>query len=316
MPFLIALAAALLLTPLAIRAGAAAGLLDRPSPGPLKIHARPVPVTGGVAVVAAMLLALALDDAALGTGATAAALIALALGLADDARPLPTAVRLAVQGVAAGVLLSDDLGLDPLGPLADATLVLLAVALMNAVNLVDGQDGLAGGLTAIAALGLAALAATEDTATAAALALAAALAGFLVFNRPPARVFLGDGGAYAVGALLTAVAAQVVAAGDWQTLLGATACLGVLLFELVFTVARRAGSGALDVGDRLHSYDLWSARTGSRGRATLHFWAAAAACAAAGVAIAAAPQAAAAALALLLGAAALTFGRRLWITRP
>ncbi len=141
-------------------------------------------------------------------------------------------------------------------------LVLATVACCNAVNMVDGQDGLAAGLGAIAALGLAAVLAAGAFATALPLALAGALAGFLVWNRPPARIFLGDGGAYAVGVLLAASAAQATSAG-WHGLLAAGACLGVFAYELVATIARRLASSAPTVrGDRDHSYDRLAERAG------------------------------------------------------
>jgi UDP-N-acetylmuramyl pentapeptide phosphotransferase/UDP-N-acetylglucosamine-1-phosphate transferase len=138
--------------------------------------------------------------------------------------------------------------------------------------MVDGQDGLAAGLGAIAALGLAAVLAAGAFTTALPLAVAGALTGFLVWNRPTARIFLGDGGAYAVGVLLAASAAQATSAG-WHGLLAAGACFGVLAYELVATIARRLASSAPTVrGDRDHSYDRIADRVGSRSSATLVMW--------------------------------------------
>ena len=68
---------------------------------------------------------------------------------------------------------------------------------LNAVNLLDGLDGVAAGCGLVSALGIAVL---DDGARVPALALAGGLAGFLVFNRPPARIYLGDAGAYLIGA--------------------------------------------------------------------------------------------------------------------
>jgi UDP-GlcNAc:undecaprenyl-phosphate GlcNAc-1-phosphate transferase len=263
MHLLIAFAIALVLTPLAAALGRAAGLVDRPG-DPLKIHSRPVPVLGGVAVVAA-----ALATALPGASVVAAAVFLLAAGVLDDSRPLSTAIRLFLQVLAALILAA---GLDATAPAA-AGLVVLVLATANAVNIVDGQDGLAGGLGAIAALGMALLLrdapAGEETL---ALALAGSLMGFLVWNRPPAGIFLGNGGAYAVGVLLAALAAMVVADQGASGIPPALLCLGVFLFDLAFTVARRLGTRKLAVGDRLHSYDLLSVELGSRGRATLAFW--------------------------------------------
>jgi UDP-N-acetylmuramyl pentapeptide phosphotransferase/UDP-N-acetylglucosamine-1-phosphate transferase len=155
-----------------------------------------------------------------------------------------------------------------------------------------------------------------DAATAPALALAGALAGFLLWNRPPAHIFLGDGGAYAAGAVLAAVTAIVARDGGWQPALGAVVCLGVFLFEIAFTILRRLPSGRLTVGDRLHSYDILAARLGSRGHATIAFWALGVASVGVGVVIAAAPPAAALALAVATVVAVAIGGHRLWASRP
>ena len=147
-------------------------------------------------------------------------------------------------------------------------LVLATVACCNAVNMMDGQDGLAPGLGAIAGLGLAGLAVGSGTSSALGLAVAGASLGFLVWNRPPARTFLGDGGAYALGVLLVAAAAP--AAADWPALLGVVLCLALFVIELTSTVLRRllAASPALR-GDRDHTYDRLAAALGSRSRSTL-----------------------------------------------
>ena len=186
-------------------------------------------------------------------------------------------------------------------------------ACTNAVNLIDGQDGLAGGVGAIGALGLAALVADASSPDAAlGLALAGALAGFLAWNLPPARIFLGNGGAYAVGAILAVLAAMVVDADGPRGIVPALLCLGVFLFDLGFTVARRIGSGALASGDRLHSYDLLSVELGSRSKATLAFCGAEALAVGLALIADAMPPAAALVAAVAAASAAALWGRRLW----
>jgi UDP-N-acetylmuramyl pentapeptide phosphotransferase/UDP-N-acetylglucosamine-1-phosphate transferase len=143
----------------------------------------------------------------------------------------------------------------------------------NAMNIMDGQDGLAGLLGLVASLGLAVLAraAGLDAAAVVGFALAGALGGFLLWNRPPARVFLGNGGAYAVGAVLGMLAWFVAAVGGLRGLLAAGACLGPFAFEVIFTVIRRIRGGErVAAGDRLHSYDL-VARTAGRPASTVVF---------------------------------------------
>jgi UDP-GlcNAc:undecaprenyl-phosphate GlcNAc-1-phosphate transferase len=307
---LIAFAIALVLTPLAGRAGRAAGLVDRPG-DPLKIHTRPVPVLGGLAVVVATFAAAALAGRWPGAAVAVAATIVLAAGIVDDRRPLATALRLLFQlGAAAIVAVA---AFDATLPAA-LGLVLLVLATTNAVNIVDGQDGLAGGLAAIAALGLALLLqeapAAQETL---ALALAGSLAAFLVWNRPPARIFLGNGGAYAVGVVLAVLAGMVVAEEGARGILPALLCPGVFLFDLAFTVVRRLGSRKLALGDRLHSYDLLSVELGSRGGATLAFWALGAVLALAAVAIDSMPVGPGLAVAAAVVGAGALWARRLWV---
>jgi UDP-GlcNAc:undecaprenyl-phosphate/decaprenyl-phosphate GlcNAc-1-phosphate transferase len=265
----IAFAAAVVLTPFLATVATRLGLVDRP--GPLKLHEQPIPVAGGLAVTAAALLAISVT----GHGdpwIAAAVVLGFAGGLIDDVRPLPVWMRLAVQAAAGGLLVAGGLRLEPLGALGGVGLVLATVACCNAVNMLDGQDGLVSGLGACAALGIAGVLASTGFAGALPLALAGALLGFLMWNRPPARVFLGDGGAYVVGVLLAASAGQASIAG-WHGVLATGACLGVFAYELVSTVARRiASSTSTALGDRNHSYDRLAVRLGSRERSTLLMW--------------------------------------------
>ncbi len=226
MAFVVALAISVLATPIAGRLGRALGLVDRPADA-LKIHRAPVSILGGVgAVGAAFAAAAALGHPPSGWVLGAGAL-ALALGLADDVRALPASARAAGPAAAGALLVAGGLRLEPLGVLGGAAMVFAAVACANAVNMLDGQDGLAGGLAAGAALGLAGVAGPgTGGGPELGLALTGALIGFLVWNRPPARVFLGNGGAYAVGVLLAALTAGPAGTG-WPGLLAAAAGMGV-----------------------------------------------------------------------------------------
>ncbi|MGH2793470.1 MAG: hypothetical protein ACRDKG_04115, partial [Actinomycetota bacterium] len=234
MSFLIACGIAVALVPIARRAGIAVGLVDRPSDPTLAIHARPVPILGGAAVVAATLLGAAVAGDGLPGSIVAAVTIAFAAGLADDVRQLTPVVRLVLLGGAGVVLAVGDVGIEPLGALAGVATVALTLACANATNLLDGQNGLAGGLASIAGGALALVAPAGSGVRSLGFALAGAGIGFLVWNLP-GRIFLGNGGAYAVGTLLAALAASVSSSG-WHGLLVAGACLGVLAFEMVFTV--------------------------------------------------------------------------------
>ncbi len=266
MPFLISAVVAVVTVPLLVPAASRLGLVDRP--GKLKIHTRAVPSTGGPALVIAVLLSLGLTGHA-DPWVSAATCLALGGGMVDDARSLPPWARLIVQAAAGAVLVAGGLRLEPFGALGGPALVLATVACCNAVNMIDGQDGLAGGIGIVAALGLAGVLATIGYSVVLPMALAGGLTGFVIWNRPPARVFLGDGGAYAVGVLLAASAALTTAEG-WHGLLAAGACLGVFAYELVSSIVRRLMSDVpTSRGDRDHSYDRLASRLGSRPRSTL-----------------------------------------------
>lgn len=240
----------------AIRIGPSMGFVDHPDDPELKAHDRPAVQLGGVGVFAGVHVALAITGI-LDVGLLVATSLVLVLGLLDDRWDLSPLLRLAVE-VAAGLTLVA-LASTPLDSSSFADLVVgvvLVVVVINAVNLFDGLDGLVGGSGLVAALGLAALAGLRGADATFGLVLAGALGGFLAINWHPARVFLGDNGAYTVGVFL---AYGVLTAGPdgLGTGLGiALLCLGVFGLDLVATVIRRRLAGRpLFAGDRSHVYD-------------------------------------------------------------
>jgi UDP-GlcNAc:undecaprenyl-phosphate GlcNAc-1-phosphate transferase len=243
--FLIPLGIALVCTPLAARLATTIGLVDRP--GPLKAQARPVPYLGGLAVGVALGIGLVAEDARL----LVPLALALALGIVDDARDLPPRVRVAAEVAIAATAAWSAPGPGRLGPLVTALLVL---GLLNAINLIDGLDGLAGGVACASALGFAALGgAVRDPA----LVLAGGLVGFLVWNRPPARVYLGDGGAYLVGTALGLLSALAL---DSEGTPAAWPAVGLLVsipvLDTAVAILRRVRAGRpVFSGDRSHVYD-------------------------------------------------------------
>jgi UDP-GlcNAc:undecaprenyl-phosphate GlcNAc-1-phosphate transferase len=304
MPAAIAFVVSVALMPLAIRLGRATGLVDRPGPDGLKIHPTPVPVLGGPAAVVAIAAGLA-SAGDVRWWFLAGVLLAMVVGLIDDARTLPPWPRVAAIAVA-GAIAAPALTLS--GPTTVLLGAFLALCCANGVNIIDGQDGLAGGLCLLAAssMGLSAEALAVSDGLPIGLATAGALAGFLLWNRPPARLFLGNGGAYALGILLATQAAVLVETGP-RGFVATALCLAPFAFELIFTTARRLRHrSSLVRGDRSHSYDLLAASLGSRGRATLVLWAVAGICGILGIASAAASLEASLAIAAVAGVAAAT----------
>jgi UDP-GlcNAc:undecaprenyl-phosphate GlcNAc-1-phosphate transferase len=237
-------AVALIATPLAALVAARLGLVDEP--GPLKVHARAVPYLGGVAVL------VAVAGPVLGARPSLLVPLALAcaLGLADDASGLPPAVRLAAE---VGIGVTAALVVGPHEPARVVLGVVVVLVLVNAVNLLDGLDGLAAGVTLAGATGFYVVLAGADATLA--LVLAGAAVGFLVWNAPPARVYLGDAGSYLIG---TALAMLFLAATRHPAAVvsGAGLFLAVPVADTTIAVVRRIRAGRpLLEGDRGHVYD-------------------------------------------------------------
>jgi UDP-GlcNAc:undecaprenyl-phosphate GlcNAc-1-phosphate transferase len=307
MSILIALVLALALVPAASWLGAAVGLLDRPG-RPLKIHARPVSVLGGAAVVIAAILGTWLAGDRIGAGLLAAVALLMVAGIIDDIRPLAPALQLGLQIGAGLLLVAGGARLGWRRPLDGVGVVACVVVCVNGLNMIDGQDGLAAGLAAIAAAGLAVISGSSGVL----LGLAGALLAFLWWNRPPARIFLGNSGPGAIGVILVAAFAGLSAAHGLRGASGGCACLGVFAFEVGFTVARRLSSGRLTKGDRLHSYDLLAMQLGRRGKVTVIFWAIGLVAAGLGVLVANVPLQVGIPIVALSAALAAIAARRLW----
>jgi UDP-GlcNAc:undecaprenyl-phosphate GlcNAc-1-phosphate transferase len=239
------------LTPLCARAAGRLGIVDRP--GHLKPQESAVPYLGGMAVTLGMAGAAAVTG---NVGALPAPLLAVAVGLADDVRGLPPAVRL-VGEAAAGIAVAGTGSRHERVAAAAANMVLA-----NAFNMIDGADGMAGAVTLASAAGFSVLLGGGDRAAAAALAGAAA--GFLVYNREPASIYLGDAGSYVIGTCMTQLLLSAWKQGR-RTAMAGLLLVGYPLIELSTTILRRWRSGRpLTHGDRDHIYDRvmrsgWSA---------------------------------------------------------
>ena len=296
---LVALGAALVTTPAAMVLARRTGVMDRP--GQLKSQTVAVPYLGGVGVFAGTAVGVLIGRPSVLVPLGAA----LVLGVADDRFDLPPVARL-VGELAIGIAVVATCPVHLPGALAGVALVAVTVLLINGVNLIDGLDLLAGGVGAVAAVGFAVLLHGADRQLA--VALAAALLGFLAYNRPPARIYLGDGGSYLVGTALA-----VLVAGSWAprvavaTGAAALALVAVPAAEVAFAVVRRLrGRQSLMAGDRGHPYDRLVTRGWPRPAASAAYIGAEAVLAAAAVVAAHRSSLAAAVLVDVMGAVALT----------
>jgi UDP-N-acetylmuramyl pentapeptide phosphotransferase/UDP-N-acetylglucosamine-1-phosphate transferase len=192
----------------------AAGLVSAPlaQSNGRSLHVRPVPRIGGIAIWAGWLVAWIAVPVSWYWVAPFA--LVVAVSLIDDFRALPAAVRLLVHAVAA--ITAAALFLDA-GWALLAFEALVIVWMANLFNFMDGADGLAGsmGLFGFGAYAAAAVFAGRVDLAVLCGALAAACAGFLVFNRPPARLFMGDVGAVALGFLAGLFGLEGLSAGIW-----------------------------------------------------------------------------------------------------
>jgi len=258
-PWLVALA----LTPATIRFAHRHDLLDRPTER--KAHKAPVAMLGGVALFASMVIGLALlapfvpelRELAVGSGSLGALALGcglmVGLGLWDDLYDMKPLHKLAGQvaiaaltfelGFQAGSIeLPFGFDLSDAAPVSFLVTVGWIVVVANAFNLIDGMDGLAAGVSLITALTVFLLA-NQNGATVpvvAALALAGTLAGFLRFNLPPARIFLGDAGALSIGYLTAVLAlASYQKAPAAVALIVPLLVLGLPLLDTALAVIRR-----------------------------------------------------------------------------
>jgi len=243
----------LLLTPLVAKASVRFGYIDQPD-GRRRLHPRSVPRTGGAAVAGAYLAsyllwlltplrANVLLGANLPSIATLAPLVGVMflLGLSDDITDLSPWQKLTGQAIISGLAYSAGVRLESLGTLpvegwlSFALTVAWLLVCTNAFNLIDGMDGLACGIGLVACLStlVAALTQSNIPLALAVAPLGGALLGFLLYNKPPARIFLGDCGSLSVGFLLGCFA--LLWSQKCVTLLGLTAPLMALALPLLDT---------------------------------------------------------------------------------
>jgi UDP-GlcNAc:undecaprenyl-phosphate GlcNAc-1-phosphate transferase len=291
-----ALALALALTPLVRGAALRSGALDAPD-GRLKLQAKPVPTLGGLAIYFAFALALLVAApwgpvplVLLGGGG-----LLVAAGCLDDLGRLPLAGKLGAQSAAALLaLLAADLRIhfvpfESVPGLAFALSFLWLVGVSNALNFLDVMDGLAAGTAFVAAsaLALAGLVAGDAVLAAAGGALAGACLGFLVHNRPPARIYMGDAGSLLLGFALAALAlrGRYTERSAWGVL-APLLILGVPVLEVAFVSLMRWRKG---ISPLRGSPDHVACRLRASGlpvpRVLALLWSAAALSAAAGLAL-------------------------------
>ena len=240
------------------------GLLD--VPGGRKVHARTVPLVGGLAIFTALFAAAWLLGIASSVGYFLLALsVIIAVGCWDDVTEIPPRLKLAIQVVACAIMIwGAGVELQSVGNLlgwrsigvsifAVPLTIFAVVGVVNSVNMMDGQDGLAGSIALVAFAWYAAVAAGMGLHEQflVALLFCGAIGGFLLFNlrfpwQPRARVFLGDAGSLMIGFALGWFAIDLTQgpgrtfapiAALWVLLLPLADCVSLMLRRLA---ARRS----------------------------------------------------------------------------
>jgi len=250
--FLLAAAVALVATPLSARLAHRTGVIHHPRERDL--HSQPTPSLGGLAILAAVLVAglafLPGDQQSRGIllGAVAITLV----GAADDKFDLPPPIKLLGQASAALIPVASGVYVEnvtlpfveplDLGDLGYPLTLVGIVAVMNIVNFTDGVDGLTAGVCTIAALTFAVIALSLDREEAGILAAltAGGAVGFLWHNFHPASIFMGDAGSNLLGLLLACVAIQgVLKTAAVVALFFPLVILAVPALDATFVIAKR-----------------------------------------------------------------------------
>lgn len=257
------------------------------APGGRRLHADATPLLGGIGIylpfafVFIGFLALVLGGRITFEKPTLPQMVSLfvaaswilVLGTLDDAYEIPWRKKLLGQGLGTIILVLGGhsisvvtlpfVGVVDFGWLGIPLFVVAVIVVTNAINLVDGLDGLAGGICFFAALawGIIGLSKGDLFAATIGFTVLGSLVGFLLYNLPPASIFMGDGGSMMLGFLLGTLATSSAAISPGQRL-GTSMMIvvpflpfGIPLFEVALSVTRRWLRGQaifLGDGDHLH----------------------------------------------------------------
>ena len=265
------------------------GMVDKPDED-RKLHRQPIALGGGIAVLASVLVAFALTnlydrnygDFILGHvanqwyGLTLAAVAIMLVGLVDDVWLLRGRQKLLLQILIISALVGsgtvvEKIGLVGfevhLGSLAFPVTVLWLLVCVNALNLIDGADGMATTVGCFVSLGIAILGWTQGylMGSVFAFCLAGSLVGFLVFNKPPASIFLGDAGSMTIGLFVGVLSIWGSVKGSTLLALAPIGILAIPLFDSAAAIARRWLTGrSIYATDRAHLHHLLQKKYGQK----------------------------------------------------
>jgi len=260
MIYLISFFVSLIFTFLLWKIGEKYKIQDEANEDPLKIHTKSVSCLGGLAMFLSLGIMSFLNCGMLSI--MAAGLFIFLLGFVDDLRwrdkhqvkkIYKFAYLVIFSAISAKILLMSGIGINliPIFGITELLTFASIFILMNAVNYQDGMDGLAGGIVIISLIGFTILGNTFL-----APILIVIILGFLVFNFPPAKIFMGDSGAYFLGFILAVLSMIYLKPYNFVGAIGVAFILGLPLFDGVYTNIRRLLKGkSIFAGDREHFFD-------------------------------------------------------------
>jgi len=271
------------------------GLVDRPD-GHRKLHSHAVPLTGGPTVLLSIIASIAVTtyvfpdllsasdgDIRFLLSLSGASLLIVLVGMLDDRFGLRGRQKLAGQFLAALIMVPSGILIQRIevfgypiefGDVAPFVTVFWILGAVNALNLIDGVDGLASTTGIILSLSVAAVTyilGGRPDGLLISLALAGALTGFLFFNFPPAKMFLGDSGSMLIGLVLGSVALkcsfkQYAAVA----LIMPTAIWAIPIFDVAMAILRRRLTGrSIYTTDRGHLHHCLARHGHTGGRLLL-----------------------------------------------
>lgn len=276
---------ALVFTPLVRYWASRFGLLDHPD-GRRKIHAKPTPVAGGLAILSATIITLLVagftspllhrsleKDAGFLAGLMLAAVLISVLGVMDDYGKLRGRYKLLGQIAIVSLVIMMGVKVESfrlldwpvhLGWMSIPFTAFFLLGAINSLNLLDGMDGLLSVIGIIVTLGFGVIAALNESWTAACVAviLAGGLLGFLRYNFPPASIFLGDSGSMLIGLIIGVLAIQ--SSLKATAAVGLAAPLAILTLPIMDTFAaivrRKLTGRSIYATDRGHLHHCMMSR--------------------------------------------------------
>lgn len=237
----------------------------------LKIHRAPKSLLGGMAMVASFSVGLLFIQGSFFTITTVllGAMLIFGIGLYDDLKwkhvsqikPLVKFAILILGSLIPAALLywgGISFNVIPFAIVAIIATFIYIFVVINSINYQDGMDGLAGGLTGISLFGFIILSVMLQNTLVLLMALVAlgGVLAFLCFNLPPAKIFMGDSGAYFLGFVLSVVALSFSKQYNIMSIIAPIFVIGLPIADGVFTNLRRLANGkSIFFGDRAHFYD-------------------------------------------------------------